>query len=121
MSATEGEGICAVTYAEATEIGIDNLEHGFFVNTANDPTRNRIHAAPVRTTLEHMVPPAVEADRLITTLVAASCGGTDLPGLAATVRARLPRWWSALAAGGASDVAICATLSLLAQSSRPLE
>jgi imidazolonepropionase-like amidohydrolase len=29
--------LCAVTYPEAAEIGIDNLEHGFFVNTQLDP------------------------------------------------------------------------------------
>jgi len=25
--------LCSVTYAEAAELGIDNLEHGFAVNT----------------------------------------------------------------------------------------
>ena len=29
--------LCAVTYEEAADLGIDNLEHGFYVNTANDP------------------------------------------------------------------------------------
>ena len=29
--------LCAVTYPEAAEIGIDDLEHGFFVNTQLDP------------------------------------------------------------------------------------
>jgi imidazolonepropionase-like amidohydrolase len=29
--------LCAVTYPEAAELGIDNLEHGFFVNTQFDP------------------------------------------------------------------------------------
>jgi imidazolonepropionase-like amidohydrolase len=29
--------LCAVTYPEAAELGIDNLEHGFFVNTQLDP------------------------------------------------------------------------------------
>ncbi len=29
--------LCAVTYPEAAEAGIDNLEHGFFVNTQLDP------------------------------------------------------------------------------------
>lgn len=29
--------LCAVTYPEAAELGIDNLEHGFFVNTQMDP------------------------------------------------------------------------------------
>src|SRR5215813_1058830 len=29
--------LCSVTYKEAAEMGIDNLEHGFFVNTQLDP------------------------------------------------------------------------------------
>ena len=29
--------LCAVTYPEAAEMGIDDLEHGFFVNTQLDP------------------------------------------------------------------------------------
>ena len=29
--------LCAVTYPEAAGIGIDDLEHGFFVNTQLDP------------------------------------------------------------------------------------
>ena len=29
--------LCAVTYREAAGIGIDDLEHGFFVNTEHDP------------------------------------------------------------------------------------
>lgn len=31
--------LCSVTYAEATEIGIDNLEHGFLANTELDPDK----------------------------------------------------------------------------------
>ena len=29
--------LCSVTYPEAVELGIDDLEHGFFVNTQLDP------------------------------------------------------------------------------------
>src|SRR5258708_15389378 len=29
--------LCSVTYKEAAELGIDDLEHGFFVNTQLDP------------------------------------------------------------------------------------
>lgn len=29
--------LCSITYPEAAELGIDNLEHGFFVNTQLDP------------------------------------------------------------------------------------
>src|SRR5213595_3783539 len=31
--------LCSVTYAEAAELGIDDLEHGFFVNTQLDPDK----------------------------------------------------------------------------------
>jgi imidazolonepropionase-like amidohydrolase len=31
--------LCSVTYKEAAEMGIDNLEHGFFVNTQLDPDK----------------------------------------------------------------------------------
>ena len=31
--------LCSVTYEEAIDAGIDNLEHGFFVNTALDPDK----------------------------------------------------------------------------------
>lgn len=31
--------LCSVTYAEAAELGIDNIEHGFFLDTANDPDK----------------------------------------------------------------------------------
>jgi imidazolonepropionase-like amidohydrolase len=31
--------LCSVTYPEAIALGIDNLEHGFFVNTQLDPTK----------------------------------------------------------------------------------
>ena len=30
---------CAVTYREAAALGIDDLEHGFFVNTEDDPRK----------------------------------------------------------------------------------
>lgn len=31
--------LCSVTYPEAADLGIDNLEHGFFVNTQLDPEK----------------------------------------------------------------------------------
>ena len=31
--------LCSVTYKEAAELGIDDLEHGFFVNTELDPDK----------------------------------------------------------------------------------
>jgi imidazolonepropionase-like amidohydrolase len=63
--------LCSVTYAEAAEIGIDNLEHGFFVNTEMDPDKkpDRCSTSEGDYSLEHMSPGSVEADRLIATLI----------------------------------------------------
>jgi hypothetical protein len=63
--------LCSVTYAEASEIGIDNLEHGFFVNTELDPGKKPDTCSASRGdyTLEHMTPGSPEADRLIKTLI----------------------------------------------------
>ena len=80
--------LCSVTYEEAVEIGIDNLEHGFFVNTAQDPDKKPdiCSASQGDYTLEHMIPGSAEANRLIATLVRHRVAITStLPGLAATV------------------------------------
>jgi imidazolonepropionase-like amidohydrolase len=63
--------LCSITYEEAAQIGIDNLEHGFFVNTSLDPdkTPDTCTASSGDYTLEHMSPGSPEADRLIATLV----------------------------------------------------
>jgi len=63
--------LCSITYEEAAEIGIDNLEHGFFVNTSLDPdkTPDTCTASSGDYTLEHMSPGSPEANRLIATLV----------------------------------------------------
>jgi imidazolonepropionase-like amidohydrolase len=63
--------LCAVTYPEAAEIGIDNLEHGFFVNTQLDPGKEldicpRSSGNP---TLANMDPDGPEAIALIKLLV----------------------------------------------------
>jgi imidazolonepropionase-like amidohydrolase len=63
--------LCAVTYPEAAEIGIDNLEHGFFVNTQNDPGKQpdlcpRSTGGP---TLFMMDPDGPDATALIKLLV----------------------------------------------------
>jgi imidazolonepropionase-like amidohydrolase len=63
--------LCAVTYPEAAEIGIDNLEHGFFVNTQLDPGKQpdlcpRTVGNP---TLAGMDPDGPEAAALIKLLV----------------------------------------------------
>src|SRR5437868_3997289 len=63
--------LCSVTYSEAAEIGIDNLEHGFFVNTEHDPGKkpDTCSASKGDYTLEHMLPGSPEADHLIATLI----------------------------------------------------
>jgi imidazolonepropionase-like amidohydrolase len=63
--------LCSVTYKEAAELGIDDLEHGFFVNTQLDPDKKAdacSESAGVYT-LEHMEPNGPEAKDLIDTLV----------------------------------------------------
>jgi hypothetical protein len=63
--------LCAVTYPEAAEIGIDNLEHGFFVNTQNDPGKQP-DLCPRSTgnpTLAGMDPDGADATALIKLLV----------------------------------------------------
>jgi imidazolonepropionase-like amidohydrolase len=80
--------LCSVTYAEAIEIGIDNLEHGFFVNTALDPDKkpDACSASEGDYTLEHMTPGSAEADRLIATLIKHHVAITStMAGLAATL------------------------------------
>ncbi|HWX43358.1 MAG TPA: amidohydrolase family protein [Blastocatellia bacterium] len=80
--------LCSVTYEEAAEIGIDNLEHGFFVNTELDPDKkpDTCSASGGDYTLEHMTPGSPEADRLIATLIRHHVAITStLPGLASTL------------------------------------
>jgi imidazolonepropionase-like amidohydrolase len=63
--------LCAVTYKEAAELGIDNLEHGFFVNTQLDPDKKPdvcSEGAGVPT-LKRMAAESAEARDLIETLV----------------------------------------------------
>jgi imidazolonepropionase-like amidohydrolase len=61
--------LCSVTYAEAAEMGIDSLEHGFFVNTQLDPGKQPDKCSDSRGdyTLEHMS--AEQEDSLLTTLI----------------------------------------------------
>ena len=63
--------LCSVTYPEAAEMGIDDLEHGFFVNTQLDPGKTpdvcpRTTGGP---TLEAMDPNGPEAAKLIKLLI----------------------------------------------------
>jgi hypothetical protein len=63
--------LCAVTYPEAAALGIDNLEHGFFVNTQLDPGKQpdlcpATYGSP---TLLHMTPNSPDAKELIALLI----------------------------------------------------
>ncbi|WP_306601681.1 amidohydrolase family protein [Geothrix sp. 21YS21S-2] len=62
----------SVTYPEAAALHIDDLEHGFFVNTQLDPGKTPDQASPANgtPTLMAMDPSGDEARRLIATLVA---------------------------------------------------
>lgn len=63
--------LCSVTYKEAAELGIDDLEHGFFVNTQLDPGKKPdvCSDSAGEYTLEQMPPDSSEAKDLIDTLV----------------------------------------------------
>ncbi len=63
--------LCAVTYPEAAEAGIDNLEHGFFVNTQNDPGKqpNLCPRSSGNPTLAAMDPDGADATALIKLLI----------------------------------------------------
>ena len=63
--------LCSVTYPEAVALGIDNLEHGFFVNTQLDPDKkpDQCSESEGSYTLEHMAPGSPEAKELIDLLV----------------------------------------------------
>jgi hypothetical protein len=63
--------LCSVTYQEAAELGIDDLEHGFFVNTQLDPGKKPdvCSESAGNYTLAHMRPDSVEAKDLLETLV----------------------------------------------------
>ena len=80
--------LCSLTYEEAAEIGIDNLEHGFFTNTAQDPGKkpDKCSESGGDYTLEHMAPGSPEANRLIATLLRHHVAITStLPGQASRV------------------------------------
>ncbi len=64
--------LCSVTYPEAAELGIDNLEHGFFVNTQLDPDKqpDQCSRESGSATLAAMTPDSPAAAALIQLLVA---------------------------------------------------
>jgi imidazolonepropionase-like amidohydrolase len=63
--------LCSVTYKEAAELGIDDLEHGFFVNTQLDAekTPDACSKSMGGETLARMDPAGPEAKDLIATLI----------------------------------------------------
>ena len=63
--------LCSVTYDEAAELGIDDLEHGFYVNTQLDPGKQPDVCTPTagQPTLMKMTPDSPEARALIAKLV----------------------------------------------------
>jgi len=63
--------LCSVTYKEAAELGIDDLEHGFFVNTQLDPDKkpDECSSSFGDATLARMEVNTAEAKDLIDTLV----------------------------------------------------
>jgi imidazolonepropionase-like amidohydrolase len=63
--------LCSVTYPEAVALGIDNLEHGFFVNTQLDPGKqpDKCPDSVGTPTLLKMTPGSPEANALIKLLV----------------------------------------------------
>jgi hypothetical protein len=63
--------LCSVTYPEAAALGIDDLEHGFFVNTQLDPGK-KLDLCPDSggtPTLVSMAPGGTEANALIKLLI----------------------------------------------------
>ncbi len=63
--------LCSVTYPEAANLGIDDLEHGFFVNTQLDPGKRPDKCTPTAgtPTLLAMTPGSPQANDLIKLLV----------------------------------------------------
>jgi hypothetical protein len=63
--------LCSVTYPEAAELGIDDLEHGFFVNTQLDPGKKPDLCSDGQgtPTMLAMKPVSPEANALIKLLV----------------------------------------------------
>lgn len=63
--------LCSVTYKEAAELGIDDLEHGFFVNTQLDSEKKPDECSKSHgdETLARMDPAGPEAKDLIATLI----------------------------------------------------
>ncbi len=92
--------LCAVTYREAAELGIDDLEHGFYVNTELDPGKKPdvCTESDGQDTLEAMSPDGAAAKALIADLVAHHVAVTStLPVFEQSVPGHAPLWPRALA------------------------
>ena len=63
--------LCSVTYPEAVELGIDNLEHGFWVNTQLSAGKKPDECPELASedTIKIMDPAGTEATKLIQLLV----------------------------------------------------
>jgi imidazolonepropionase-like amidohydrolase len=63
--------LCSVTYPEAARLGIDDLEHGFFVNTQLDPGKrpDKCPDTVGTPTLISMTPGSAQANALIKLLI----------------------------------------------------
>ncbi len=93
--------LCAVSYPEAAALGIDNLEHGFFVNTQNDPGKqpDRCPSTVGTPTLAAMTPGSPQANALIALLIAHHVAVTStLPVFEQSVPGHAPLWPQAMAA-----------------------
>ena len=85
--------LCSVTYPEAAGLGIDDLEHGFYVNTQLDPGKqpDQCPKSGGKPTLEKMSPDSPEAKDLIATLIKAHVAVTStLPVFEHSVPGRPP-------------------------------
>ncbi|MFM2287266.1 MAG: hypothetical protein RL684_409 [Pseudomonadota bacterium] len=92
--------LCAVTYREAAALGIDDLEHGFYVNTEGDPGKQHdvCSASDGWDSLVAMDPQGEPARSLIADLVAHHVAITStLPVFEQTVPLHAPLWPKALA------------------------
>jgi len=87
--------LCAVTYREAAEAGIDDLEHGFFVNTEHDPGKapDKCTDSDGLDTLRAMDPQGSDAKNLIHDLVVHHVAVTStLPVFEQMVPHHAPLW-----------------------------
>jgi imidazolonepropionase-like amidohydrolase len=93
--------LCAVTYREAAALGIDDLEHGFFVNTESDPGKapDVCTKSDGEDTLAAMDPSGEAARSLIADLVSHHVAVTStLPVFEQRVAGHAPLWPQAMAA-----------------------